>query len=122
MRLVLTDDSNQNHVYIIPDCVYDPDTSLNILGVPALGTFFGDSADDASDIRASDGTTIKSGGTRSHFVWDHGKHERHFRHGSSLMPELFLYVGNGYFNAFCTRVHKVLSDKISYAFSSAYSI
>ena len=38
------------------------------------------------------------------------------------MPELFLYVGNGYFNAFCTRVHKVLSDKISYAFSSAYSI
>ena len=38
------------------------------------------------------------------------------------MLELFLYVGNGYFNAFCTRVHKVLSDKISYAFSSAYSI
>ena len=38
------------------------------------------------------------------------------------MPELFLYVGIGYFNSFCTRVHKVLSDKISYAFSSAYSI
>ena len=38
------------------------------------------------------------------------------------MPELFLYVGNGYFNAFCMPVHKMLSDKVYYAFSSAYSI
>ena len=38
------------------------------------------------------------------------------------MTELFLYVGNRYFNAFCTRVHKMLSDKVYYAFSSAYSI
>ena len=61
MRLVLTDDSNQNHVYIVPDCVYDPDTSLNILGFPARGNFFGDSTDDVSNLSASDDTTIKSG-------------------------------------------------------------
>ena len=121
IRLVLTDNSNKNHVYIVPGCIYDPGSPLNILGVPALGKFFGDSAD-ASDMLTSDGTTIKSGATKSHFVWDHGNHERHFLHGSSLMPELFLYVGNGYFNAFCTRVHKMLSDKVHYAFSSAYSI
>ena len=45
---------------------------------------------------AADGTNIKSGATKSHLVWDHGKHERHFLHGSSQMPELFFYVCNGY--------------------------
>ena len=31
-------------------------------------------------------------------------------------------VGHGYFNAFCNRIHKILRDKVHYAFSSAYSI
>ena len=121
IRLFLTDSSNQDHVYIVPGCVYDPYTPLNILVVPALGSFFGDSAD-ASNTLAADGTNINSGATKSHFVWDYGKHKRHFLHGSSQMPELFLYVGNVYFNAFCTRVHKMLSDKVHYTFLSAYSI
>ena len=69
-----------------------------------------------------DGTTIKSGATRLHFIWDHGKHERNFMHGSSLTPELHLYVGHEYFNAFCTRIHKLLIDKVHYVFSSAYLI
>ena len=111
IRLVLTDNSNQNNVCIFPGCVYDADTPLNILGVPALGSFFGDSAD-ASDMLAANGTNIKSGETKSHFVWDHGKHEPYFLHGSIQMPEIFLYAGNGYFNVFCTRVHKMLSDKV----------
>ena len=38
------------------------------------------------------------------------------------MPELHLYVGHGYFNAFCTSIHKLLRDKVHYAFSSAYLI
>ena len=42
--------------------------------------------------------------------------------GSRLMPELHLYVGRGYFNAFCTRIHKLLRDKVHYALSSAYLI
>ena len=91
------------------------------MGVPVLGSFFGDSAD-ASNMLVADGTNIKSGANKSNSVWDHGKHEWHFLHGSSQMPGLFIYVGNGYFNAFCTRVHKILSDKVHYAFSSAYSI
>ena len=57
-----------------------------------------------------DGTTIKLGATRLHFIWDHGKHERNFMHGSRLMPDLHLYIGHGYFNAFCTRIHKLLRD------------
>ena len=38
------------------------------------------------------------------------------------MPEIHLYVGHGYFNAFFTHIHKLLRDKVHYAFSSAYSI
>ena len=106
---------------VVPGCVYDPDTPLNILGVPALGSFFGDSAD-ASDMLSADGTNIKYGATKSYFVWDHGKHKRNFLHGSIQMPELFIYVGNGYFNTLCTRVHKMLSDKVHNAFSYTYSI
>ena len=91
--------------------VFDPSMPINILGLPALGTFFGDNANAGSPYN-EDGTTIKSGATWSHFIWDHGKHERHFMHGSILVPELHLYVVHGYFNAFCTRIHKLLRDKV----------
>ena len=68
------------------------------------------------------GTQFYGGAARSHFIWDHGNHERHFMHGSSLMPELHLYVGHGYFNSFCTRIHQILREKVHYVLSSAYSI
>ena len=38
------------------------------------------------------------------------------------MPEIYRYVDRGYFKYFCTRVHKFLSDKVHFTFSSAYSI
>ena len=43
-------------------------------------------------------------------------------HGSSHTPELFIYIGHKYFTDFCTRVHKFLSEKVHFTFSSAYSI
>ena len=116
--LVLTDNKNENYTYDVPGCVFDPVTPINIPGVPALGMFFSNNTNAGSTYN-EDGTTIKSGTTRSRFIWDHGKHERHFMHSSSLMPELHFYVGHGYFNAFCTRIHNLLRDKVHYAFSSA---
>ena len=120
-RLILTGNSNIHHTYDVPGCVFDPATPINILGVPALGTFFGDNSN-ASSPYDEDGTTIKLGATRLNFIQDHGRYDRHFMHGSRLMPEPHLYVGHGYFNAFCTRIHKLLRYKVHYAFSSAYSI
>ena len=38
------------------------------------------------------------------------------------MPELYIYVGHGYFTSFCTRVHKFLFEKLHFDFSSEYSI
>ena len=74
-RLVITDNTNIHHIYDVPGCVFDPTTTINIFGVPALGTFFGDNANAGSPYD-EDGTTIKLGATRSHFIWDHGKHKQ----------------------------------------------
>ena len=73
MRFILSDNSNKHHLYIIPRCVFDPKTPVNIMGVTALGKLFGDNAD-ATDPRTEDGTTIKLGYTKSPFIWDHGRH------------------------------------------------
>ena len=91
------------------------------MGVPDFGTLFGDNAD-ATDPFLEDITTIKSGSTKSHFICDHVRHKRNFIHGSIHMPEVYLYVGHGYFTDFCTRVHTFFSEKVHFAFSSAYSI
>ena len=119
LRLVLTDDAHKHHSYDVTGCVFDPDSPINILGVPFLGKHFGDQS---SDFDEMDGTTVCSGSTKSCFIWDHSKHERHFMHGLSELPELYLYVGTGYFNAFTTRINKFVGDKIHYAFSSAFSL
>ena len=47
-RLVLTDNKNINYTYDVPGYAFDPATPINILGVPALGTFFGDNANAGS--------------------------------------------------------------------------
>ena len=43
-------------------------------------------------------------------------------HGSSHMPELYLYIGHGYFTAFCTIIYKFLSEIFHLAFYSVYSM
>ena len=57
-RLFLTDNKNKNYTYDVPGCMFDPATTINILGIPALGTFIGDNAN-ASSTYDEYGTTIK---------------------------------------------------------------
>ena len=85
MKLILTENANKYHKYIIPRFIFYPKTPVNILGVLSLGTFFGDNEDE-SDYLAEDGTTIKLGSTKLHFIWDHVSHGKDFMHGSSHMP------------------------------------
>ena len=65
-RLILTNNSNIYHTYDVPGCLFDPATPIKILGVPALGTLFGDNANTSIPYN-KDGTTKNSGSTRSHF-------------------------------------------------------
>ena len=120
IRIGLMDDTGQTNQYDIPGAVYNEGSPFNIIGIPFLGDFFG--SKDAVPSSDDDGTTIKSSASRSHFVWDHGKHERHFDHGARRLPELTIQTGFGYFSSFCTRVRRNYHDTVHYAFSSAYSV
>jgi len=122
IRLELVDDSNDTHVYEIPEVIYDPNTQFNLIGIPFLAAYFNDTNCSAGDGVDADGTTIKSSGCRSKFVWNHGRHVRNFTHVESTLPELVLYQGNGYYTAFCTRVQQRYNDAVAFAFSSAFSI
>ena len=44
LRLVLTNDKNGHHTYNIRDYIFDPESPINILGIPTLGKHFKDSA------------------------------------------------------------------------------
>ena len=61
-RLVLTNNTNINYTYDVPGCVFDPATPINILVLPALGTFFGDNvnADSPYDLVAPDFMVVLS--------------------------------------------------------------
>jgi hypothetical protein len=109
-------------VYEIPEAIYDPNTWFNLIGVPFLAAYFNDTNCSAGDDVDADGTTIKSSGCRSKFVWDHGRHVRNFTHGESTLPKLVLYQGTGYYSAFCTRVQQRYNKAVAFAFSSAFSI
>ena len=92
--LVITNDRSEHHVYTIPGFVFDSEIPINILYIPTFKTLFGYNADVHNPL-AEDSTTIKLSATKSHFLWYHGKHKRHFMHGSSKILELYLYVSHG---------------------------
>ena len=67
--------------------------------MPPLGKYLNDSVY-VNKSFDDDGPTIKLGAKKSHFVWHHGRYERHFIHSFRHMPELHFFVGRGYYNAF----------------------
>ena len=91
MQLILTDHSNIDHSYDIPNCIYDPNSPVNIVGIPVLEKYFNDAEEGPDAVAKDDGSTILSSGRSYHFKWDHGKHGLHFNHPDSQIPELCLY-------------------------------
>jgi hypothetical protein len=83
--LVLKDDKGKPWSYDIPDVVYDPESPCSLLGIPFLGKYFARN-DEANELNEQ--TWIQSKMTSSLFQWDHGKHQRHFKHGNTYLPEL----------------------------------
>ena len=68
------------------------------------------------------GTTILSSDKRFQFSWDHGKHHYCLTHLDSILPSFSLFRGTGCFSAFCLQVESIYSDRVRFAFSSAYSL
>jgi hypothetical protein len=82
-----------------------------------LGKYFARN-DEANEFNEQ--TWIQSALTTSLFQWDHGKHQRYFKHGNTYLPELLANEDETYFTAFCTCIPKFVDDKINFAFSSAF--
>ena len=82
----MKDDSGTTLTYDLPEVVYDPDSPYSLLSIPFLSKFFAKHSGDKEVY--DDGTWILTHANKSQFTWDHGKHERHFRHGESELPEL----------------------------------
>ncbi len=81
IRLELVNDSNATQLCEIPEAIYDPNTQFNLIGIPFLAAYFNDTNCSAGDDVDADGTTIKSSGCRSKFVWDHGRNVQNFTQG-----------------------------------------
>jgi hypothetical protein len=116
IRLVLKDDEGKTWSHDISDVVYDPESPYSILDIPFLGKYF---ARNNEANKFDEQTWIQSALTASLFKWDHGKHQRHFKHGNTHLPELFTNEDEVYFTAFCTHISKFVDDKINNAFSLA---
>jgi len=91
----LKDDTGIAVTYGLPEVVYDPDSPYSLLGILFLSKFFAKHSGD-KDIY-DDSTWILTHANKSQFTWDHSKHECHFHHGESELPELWLYKGTSYF-------------------------
>ena len=109
VRLVLTCGVNNHHTYDFPDCVFDTESPINIISITALGAFFGkyDTMPSSDD----EGNRVKSSATKSQFVWDHGKDERHFSsdqadchsYTSTLAMYISLHFSHASLNPWLTR-------------------
>ncbi len=118
IRLVLKDGKGKTWSYDIPDVVYDPESPYSLLGIPFLGKYF---ARNYEANEFDEQTWIQSALTSSFFQWDHGKHQRHFKHGNTFLPEFLTNEGETYSTAFCTCISKFVDDKINYVFSWAFT-
>jgi hypothetical protein len=107
--------------YHIPNAIYNPNSPFDILGIPFFGAFL--RRDNAPyPTSNNDGIYIQSSASHSHFVWDHGKHERHFMHDDRCLPILHLNTGLNYYQAFCSHVKRFYKDAVHFEFSLAHSI
>jgi hypothetical protein len=73
IRLKLRDNNGDEWTYDIPNIVFDPDLPYSLLGIPFLGKYFARSNPNES---RDEETWILSRSSKSHFTWDHGKHEQ----------------------------------------------
>jgi hypothetical protein len=96
IRLILKDDKGKTWSYDIPDVVYDPESPCSLLSISFLGKYFARN-DEANEF--DEQTWIQSASTSSLFRWDDGKHQRHFKHGNTYLPELLTNEGETHFSA-----------------------
>jgi hypothetical protein len=96
----------------------DHATAYSLLGILFLGKYFARN-DEANEF--DEQIWIQSTSTSSLFQCDHGKHQWHFKHGNTYLPELITNEDETYVTAFCTCISQFVDDKINCVFSLAFT-
>ncbi len=115
ISLTITTNNGDRMQYHIPNAIYNPNSPFNILGIPYFVTFL--EREDVPYLTSNnDRTYTQSSESHSRFVWDHGKHERHFMHDDQCLPILHLNTGLNYYQAFCSCVKQSYKDAVHFDF------
>ena len=93
------DGDGKFHDHLIKDVFQVPDSSVNMLGVPA----FSERIDDFEE----EGIRISSSSKSSILSWDHVKYKRILAHQDSSLPEMSVNIGFLSFHKLCNFIEKV---------------
>ena len=77
------DDGGKQHTIDVDNVLYFPQSPVNILSITSLAYQFND----------DDGTGINTKRSKSHFYWNHNKHQRTIIHPPSNLPKLLVNEG-----------------------------
>ena len=99
IRVGWYDDNKKYHNFILKGVFHVPNSPVNVLG---LSTFSKQMQD-----YHSHGTSIKSFGKKSIFVWNNEKYQRTFHHSESNMPELPVNDGYSSFHRLCNYLETI---------------
>ncbi len=88
VKIRLKDDNSVKHVFLLENCIYLPESPVNLLSTRRLAEKFLD-----SDRHLDKETTIESRYSTHVLTWSHGQFKKTFPMPTSGLPELFFDYG-----------------------------
>ena len=99
MRLQLIDDDGQKHTFILDNCLFHPNSPVNLLSTRRLAEKFID-----SNGYPDEQTRIESRYSTHTLIWSFGKFKKTFPTPVSGLPELLFDEGFHEYKSFCTQM------------------
>ena len=99
VRVHLTDDDGTRHVFVLENCIYLPESPVNLLSTRRLAEKFLDTLGNPDEE-----TNITSRYSTHVLTWCFGKYKKTFPTPVSGLPELLFDEGFGNFSSYCTEV------------------
>ena len=113
VHLLLRDDNGKKHVFILDDCIYHPDSPVNLLSTRRLAEKFLD-----EDGNPDEETNIQSKYSSHTLTWARGQFTRTFPTPVSGLPELLLTNALKIANAFALELAQKLTLLVRTSFHS----
>ena len=107
------DDDKTTHAYIPQNFSYAPTSTVNILSVRELSKYF---VDDNGNFDET-GMTMKTGYTKSTFVWDFNRYTQTFHNSDKGLAEITVNEGNSSFKHYINMIGNYVTDTVEANFS-----